>query len=426
MSNSAPRVQIYKRRERGTWRAKILLPDETQWRQKDGFVRKGDAESWVQDQIAAYHRGDLRPTVRTNLHDYVEDVFLPSLADREKRDRLARHWRLYLGPSIPTKTIVEDLDKSWVRRWFATDYLTMTEPGRNKPISLSYHRQIFWTFKQILDRLVDDDILLRSPLPDEVRPATAQPGRIKYVLEPLEIEKLASGIARFATRTRPGRRAADLELWGLENHTLIFTMAYAGTRIGEVLGLRVNDLRVKDRGSGAGFLVVDEQNQDGHLGHKLKQGRSQRSIPVNGELMRMLAEFCDRAGRSGDDLIFYNPLTGGTLIDSNWRKDVFHPGAESAGFPSDLRPHHLRHTAASAWFDEGWDIEMVALFLGDSVRVAREIYVHVSESKMLDGIERMGERLRRGRAAWAALCEAETVEPAKIVSLEARRSRRTG
>jgi integrase len=66
-------------------------------------------------------------------------------------------------------------------------------------------------------------------------------------------------------------------------------------------------------------------------------------VPVPAQFVVMLASHC--SGKQPDDLIFTSP-EGGTLRLSNWRKNVFNPAVAAAGLTG-LRPHDLRHTAAS-------------------------------------------------------------------------------
>lgn len=386
---AAIREQIFKRSERGTYRARIQFPGED-WIQKD-HPNKRAAVDWVEDLKADYHKGRyVGRNADITLAEFFEDTFLPTIADPDKRARFKSLGRCHLLPSVGKITLA-DIDRAWIRRWFSKLPELRTRGG--KPASLSLQRQVFFLFKQTIDRAVDDEILLRSPLPSDVRPDQPQPTKIENTLSPGQIERLAN--AFMATCSERGRGQPDRALWGFLNYVFVYVLAYGGFRLGEGLALRVSDVGV--RPDGTGFITVDEQIRGQEVRSRLKRRRSHRTVPVGREIVGLLADLCDRAERTGQDFIFANPATGKPIDAHNWRDRLWNKIVAEAGLPDSLTPHDLRHTAASAWFDEGWDMEMVASFLGDSVEVARDIYVHMYESRRSAGIDRMDARLQRGR-----------------------------
>lgn len=397
------REQIHRRTDRGTWRAKVLLPGATSWLQKDGFQTKTAAKQWAEEQKAAYFGGRLAsPEAKKTFHGYLQEHYLPALPDPAKQEDQERLARLYLLPSVPRTLTFEEMDRPWVRNWFGKVWPALVQPN-GKPISASYRNKIFWLFKEVLDQAVEDEILLRTPLPRDLRPKPEQPSKVDK-LEPFEVDQLAETIREVVlahTRGKP-----DPELWAELNHVLVYALAYGGFRIGEGLSLRVDDLVVNQNGTG--LMAVDEQvNQDGKFSNNLKRKRSHRTVPLGVETVALIEGFIDRMGRSGSDLIFGFPPEGKPMRAGNWRRRYFQPAAAVVlpRLPQPVRPHLLRHTAASAWFAEGYDMDDVASFLGDSVTVARDTYVHMYQEYRMRGIERMDERLRRGRAEAQAQAE---------------------
>ncbi|MBA2336304.1 MAG: tyrosine-type recombinase/integrase, partial [Acidimicrobiia bacterium] len=65
----------------------------------------------------------------------------------------------------------------------------------------------------------------------------------------------------------------------------------------------------------------------------------------------------------GDGLMFTSPR-GGPLRGSNWRARVWAPAVAGAGLDPGLRPHDLRHSAASLMIATGGSIKAVQRQLG--------------------------------------------------------------
>jgi integrase len=100
-------------------------------------------------------------------------------------------------------------------------------------------------------------------------------------------------------------------------------------------------------------------------------------------------------GLTGDDpdaLLFVSP-EGAPLHYSNWRRRVWAPAVEAAGFP-ELHFHDLRHTAATALVDEGVDIKTAQTRLGHSEQVMLRIYAQATERADRSATDKIGERFK--------------------------------
>ena len=123
-----------------------------------------------------------------------------------------------------------------------------------------------------------------------------------------------------------------------------------------------------------------------------------RSVPVPAQIALAIEDSC--RGKLPDDLIFTSPL-GKTLRLNNWRKNVFDRACKTTGLVG-LRPHDLRHTAASLAIQSGANVKVVQQMLGHaSAAMTLDVYAGLFE----DDLDSVAERLdsltpqRRHKAA---------------------------
>jgi integrase len=148
---------------------------------------------------------------------------------------------------------------------------------------------------------------------------------------------------------------------------MILVLACTGLRWGEVAGLRVGHILVREGVPNLispFFLcsVMDNVSDvNGKLVTVMPKSHERRSVsvelPVVVEAMRRQI-----AGKDEDELVFPGQR-GGPLRVNNWRRDVFDKAAKEIGLPG-LTPHELRHTAATLAIDSGASIKDVQVMLG--------------------------------------------------------------
>ncbi|NIQ80548.1 MAG: tyrosine-type recombinase/integrase [Anaerolineae bacterium] len=56
--------------------------------------------------------------------------------------------------------------------------------------------------------------------------------------------------------------------------------------------------------------------------------------------------------------------------------------AERAGLEKDVRPHTLRHSAATTWLRQGFNLREVQKLLGHSSPATTEVYTHVFDEDL--------------------------------------------
>jgi integrase len=149
-------------------------------------------------------------------------------------------------------------------------------------------------------------------------------------------------------------------------------LGLAGLRVGEVLGMTADRLKLDDR-----RVTVDRQMQQygGRRGLTTPKAEKTRTITVPGlvavELRRHLRD------HQADGILFRG-LRGAEML----RRDQFYasawpPALRAAGLAADrFKFHACRHWCASTLLAEGATITAVAGHLGDTVETVSRTYVH--------------------------------------------------
>ena len=171
-------------------------------------------------------------------------------------------------------------------------------------------------------------------------------------------------------------------------------------RIGEALGLRREDMHLlaqaQDLGCnirGPHVHVRRRLNANGALA----KSRFSRSIPVTSEIAGLYAEYQhDRydKGVVDSDMVFvnlYRPPFGRPMTYRN-AKDLFDRLAARLGF--DVRPHMLRHTAATGWIRNGVARDVAQELLGHVSPASMDPYIHASDAETRKAVDRVAA-LRR-------------------------------
>ncbi len=349
----------------GHWIARWQEPSGAE--RKKSFTRKVEAQRWLDQLQAEIHQGR-----------YID----PS-AGKTLVAACAQRWcdgLVHLKPSTLeryrgiVKTHIVPMWGSWqiarvtpndVNGWIGT----LVADGL-RPSSV---RQTHRVLSLILDAAVQDGRIGRNPahgarLP---RPVRTEP----MYLNPEQVGALAEA-------------AGPYEL-------MILTLAFTGLRFGELAALKVRRFDPVRRRLNVLESVTEVGSQLVWTTPKTHQARS---VPVPAQIALAVEERC--GGKLPDDLIFTSPL-GKTLRLNNWRKKVFDPACETTGLVG-LRPHDLRHTAASLAIQSGANVKVVQQMLGHaSAAMTLDVYAGLFE----DDLDSVADRLdsltpqRRHKAA---------------------------
>lgn len=169
---------------------------------------------------------------------------------------------------------------------------------------------------------------------------------------------------------------------------VVTVLGLCGLRWGELAGLRVGDL-VDVPGPGLRLQrAVLASSHDGSLYVDSLKGRRARTVPLPAGAREIVDRWA--AGRAAEDWLFPAPR-GGPLSESNWKRSIGWPRATTALGRPTLRPHDLRHTAASIWLGAGADPKVVQRILGHaSAAMTMDLYGYLIDRNLWEAADRIG------------------------------------
>lgn len=367
------------RPNRGRWRA------EFEWRPtgltgSQGFATEVEARVWLAEMERRCRSGNaVDPDLgATTFGDYFETVFYPALSKAPgtmiQQENLYRNHVKDRWGDVQLRAITTPEIKKWRKSLENRKYALRTNASGTEwrpagTIKPSTQRNAYWVLHQTLSAAVEDGYLVTSPSPAKSGLPRSQPHPPEHVLTPPEVDRLA---AEF------------------DDPDLVYVLAYGGFRQGEAFAIRVDDLDF-----GRNVIRIDEKVREEKgaviLENIIKTHRGHRQVPMPTEVMTRLRRRIATRGLKAKSFLFTNS-TGGLIGLANYRSRTFIPAAHLAGFGG-MTGHDLRHTAASFWFDAGFDIVIIARWLGDTVRVAEETYVHLRKDRDIDAVAQMDAHL---------------------------------
>jgi len=163
---------------------------------------------------------------------------------------------------------------------------------------------------------------------------------------------------------------------GIRDYCVYAFMYNLGLRVGEVHGLKVNDIDFKAR-----KLTVTGK------------GGKRRTLHITDEMSGIISEWLavrDNFSNSGTiDSLFIskkgNPLAVRTMED-NFKKIIAASGINTY---FNVTPHTLRHSFASHLNDKDVDILILQSLLGHATPRSTEIYIHPSEQRVREALEKL-------------------------------------
>jgi integrase/recombinase XerC len=244
---------------------------------------------------------------------------------------------------------VTGLDLRILRSWLARQQVT----GRSRT-TMARRATAVRVFTAWLARTgrapVDVGVSLRSPKAHQALPP---------VLRQDEARELVDAVARLADDGSPV---------GLRDVAMVELLYATGVRVGELVGLDVDDVDrsrnvVRVFGKGRKERTVPFGNPAATaLDAWVQRGRPQLAVPGAGAAL-----FVGRRGRR---------------IDQRAVRTLVHRRiAEVEGAP-DIGPHGLRHTAATHLLEGGADLRSVQELLGHASLATTQLYTHVSTDRL--------------------------------------------
>ena len=252
-----------------------------------------------------------------------------------------------------------DLDVRGLRSWLArqqTQGLARTTIARRATAA-----RVFTAWAQRTGRVeADAGALLASPKPHRPLPPSLRHDEVRGLLDAVT------------------EAALDGSAIGLRDVAVIELLYATGIRVGELVGLDVDDLDTERR-------VV----------RVLGKGRKERTVPYGRPAADALAAWTTR-GRpvlavAGSGAALFLGARGGRLDQRAARRLVHARIAEVPGAP-DIGPHGLRHTAATHLLEGGADLRSVQELLGHASLATTQIYTHVSADRLRRAFEQAHPR----------------------------------
>jgi integrase/recombinase XerD len=172
-------------------------------------------------------------------------------------------------------------------------------------------------------------------------------------------------------------------------------------RIGEVLGLRRADMHLLPDSRALGCAVVGAHVHVRHRANPngaLAKSRFPRTVPVSDVVLASYADYqherAELVGEAGTEIVLVNlyhqPL--GAPMTYRAAKGFFDRLAGECGFP--VRPHMLRHSAATNWVRAGVDLDVVRALLGHASLASTTVYLHARDEDKRRAVEAVAARRR--------------------------------
>jgi integrase/recombinase XerC len=155
---------------------------------------------------------------------------------------------------------------------------------------------------------------------------------------------------------------------GLRDVAMVELLYATGIRVGELVGLDVDDL-----------------DHDRRVLRVFGKGRKERTVPYGAPAARALAQWLERgrpglAGPGSGPALFLG-ARGGRIDQRAVRTLVHRRIADVPGAP-DIGPHGLRHTAATHLLEGGADLRSVQELLGHASLATTQRYTHVTTDRL--------------------------------------------
>ena len=332
-------ISSYETSDGKRYRVRYRDPDRKS-REKNGFLRKKDAEGYLADIVVATNRGEYvdPSTARATIGD-LGDVWVGNQSHLKPSSfkNIESAWRVHIKPVWGNRRLGE-IRHSDVQAW-ATKFAA----NDGKPRSASVVIAAYGVLAGILDIAVLDRRIASNPARGVKMPRKVRKKR--NYLTSAQVELLA-------------KHAYDISP---EYATVVYLLSYTGLRWGEAIGLRVSSLDMLRR-----RMQVEENAV--LVNSKIEVGtpktHENRSVSFPKFLSQRLARACEGKTRSqlvlgGGDVYFRRPRAVGGWFDLAVKAAQL----EDKEFPR-VTPHDLRHTAASLAISSGANVKAVQRMLG--------------------------------------------------------------
>lgn len=357
-------MSVYRTPNGKGWRAFLKYRGH---RDSRTFTRKTDATRWLTEQRAEIDRGSWLDPARGAVP--LSRLFDPWLDSRNVEGSTRANdrnvWAAYVEPRFG-RVHVADVSVTMVREWVAG---LRTKRGAAAPRT---KRDALRVLRGVLEYAVEDGRIAKNPAQRIKVPGTkGTPGQA------LSLGEFRTFVAKLDERER------DIAL----------VLGLAGLRWSELSALDERDVV---REGQRVFLMIRRRRVLDEEGKRVtlpgtKRGREMsRTVPLVPELIPLV-----EARLTGNPMSpLFTSRRGARLDSRNWRREAgWKAACESLGREG-LRPHDLRHTAATAWLRMTGDIKAVQALLGHATAtMTLDLYSHLLTDTLDRATDLMAARL---------------------------------
>jgi integrase/recombinase XerD len=163
------------------------------------------------------------------------------------------------------------------------------------------------------------------------------------------------------------------DLHGQRDRAMLEVMYAAGLRVSELVGLRLEDVHLRDH-----FVLCRGK------------GGKERIVPLGQAAVDATAEYLVSArpklekaakGEAGASEPLFLTRRGGAFTRQGFWK-MLNGHAKAAKLTAKVHPHVLRHSFATHLLERGADLRSVQLMLGHSQNTTTQIYTHVTRDRL--------------------------------------------
>ncbi len=240
-----------------------------------------------------------------------------------------------------------EISQAMVRSWLAQ----LKEEGIG---AKTLNRKIS-TLRSFFKYLLRTDVLETTPMTNVISPKI--PGRLPVFVKETETKAILENIAVIT------------ENWDTLNAKMLLTLFYTtGMRLSELINLKTGQ-------------VDSSRRQIKVLG----KGNKERIIPVNKEIINMIAGYEQEKQKSFEDIGEFLLVTPkGRKMYPKYAYLLVKKYLASASTLEKKSPHVLRHTFATHLMNSGADLNAVKELLGHASLAATQVYTHNTIGKLKD------------------------------------------
>ena len=343
------------------WRARHVDDEGREYTKR--FERKRDAQAWLDEATTAKVTGSFVAPARGRVpfKDVAEAWFATKA---ERKPKTVAGYRSLLDTLVLSRwgtTPVAEVRFEHIQTWIA-DMRASGVRSPTKGLSASRVRQAHQLLSAVLDYAVRARHITSNPAKGVELPR--EPKRERLYLTHGEVAVLA----------------AKMGDW----KALTYLLAYTGLRWGEATALRARDIDLDRRRLHVARAVT---RLGGEYVFGTPKNHATRWVPIPRFLAGLLRD--ELEGLDDDEIVFATPK-GDPLLGDTYRA-IF---GKHRPYP-DLRPHDLRHTAASLAIQSGANIKAVQRMLGhETATLTLDLYGHLFD----EDLDRVAESLENSRA----------------------------